>query len=135
MTDREILEKYIDVRDSCLDDSERKQVREMLYDYKDVFSLRDEIGMCLSIEVNIEVTDNSPFFIRPYHVKEEYRIALDKEMRRLCYLGISKEGFLAYSSTVMLILDLKDAFYPLRLPEKSQKYCGILPYFGSALYL
>ena len=53
----------------------------MLYDYKDVFSLRDGIGICLSIEVNIEVTDNSPFFIRPYHVKEEGRVVLDKEMR------------------------------------------------------
>ena len=61
---------------------------EMLYDYKDVLSLRDEIGTCLSIEVNIEVTDNSAFFIRPYHVKVEDRAVLDKEMRRLCYLGI-----------------------------------------------
>ena len=81
MTEREIFEKYIDLRDSCLDDLERKQIMEMLYDYKDMFSLRDEIGTCLSIEVNIEVTDNSPFFIRPYHVKEEDRIVLDKEMR------------------------------------------------------
>ena len=81
MMDREILEKYIDLKDSCLDDLEKKQVMEILYDYKDVFSLRDKIGMCLSIEVNIEVTDNSPFFIRPYHVKEEDRVVLDKEMR------------------------------------------------------
>ena len=36
---------------------------------------------------------------------------------------------------VMSVLDLKDAFYSLRLSEKSQKYCGILPYFGSASYL
>ena len=36
---------------------------EMLYEYKDVFSLRDEIGTCPNIEVNIEVTDSSPFFI------------------------------------------------------------------------
>ena len=86
MMDREILEKYIDLKDSCLDDSERKQVMEMLYDYKDVFSLRDEIGMCLSIEVNIEVPGNPQFFIRPYHVKGEDRAVLDKEMRRLCYL-------------------------------------------------
>ena len=70
---------------------------------KDVFSSRDEIGTCPSIEVNIEVTDNSVSFIRPYHVKEEDRAVLDKEMRRLCYLGILKEGFLAYSSPVMLI--------------------------------
>ena len=28
---------------------------------------------------------------------------LDKEMKRLCYLGIPKKGFSAYSSLVMLI--------------------------------
>ena len=83
MMDWEILDKYIDLRNSCLDDSERRQVMEMLYEYKDAFSLRDEIGTCLNIEVNIQVTDNSPFFIRPYHVKEEDRGVLDKEMRRL----------------------------------------------------
>ena len=103
MMDMEILDKYIDLKESCLEEVERKQVMKMLYKYKDVFSLRDEIGMCPKIEVNIEVTDNSPFFIRPYHVKEEDRAVLDKEMRRLCYLGILKEGFSAYSSTVMLI--------------------------------
>ena len=67
MMDKEILDKYIDLKGSCLDETERKQVMEMLYEYKDVFSLRYEIGMCPNIEVNIEVTDNSPFFIRPYH--------------------------------------------------------------------
>ena len=36
---------------------------------------------------------------------------------------------------VMSVLDLKDAFHSLRLSEKSMKYCGILPYFGSASYL
>ena len=70
----------------------------MLYEYKDVFSLRDEIGMCPSIEVNVEVMDSLPFFIWPYHVKEEDRAVLDKEMRRLCYLGILKEGFSAFQA-------------------------------------
>ena len=36
---------------------------------------------------------------------------------------------------VMSVLHLKDAFHSLRLLEKSKKYCGILPYFGSASYL
>ena len=58
--------------------------------------------MCPSIEVEIYVTDKSPFFIRPYHVKEVKNI-LDKEMKRLYYLGTSKEGFSAYSCPVMLI--------------------------------
>ena len=33
----------------------------MLYKYKEAFSLRDEIGTCPNIEIEIEVTDKSPF--------------------------------------------------------------------------
>ena len=76
---------------------------EMLYKYREAFSLRDEIGTCPNIEVEIDVTGKSTFFIRPYHVKEEDKTLIDKEMKRLCYLGILKEGFLPYSSMVMLI--------------------------------
>ena len=42
-------------------------------------------------------------FIRPYHVKEEDKALINKEMKRLCYLGILKEGFSPYCSLVMLI--------------------------------
>ena len=36
---------------------------------------------------------------------------------------------------MLSVLDLKDTSHSLRLTESSKKYCGILPYFGSALYL
>ena len=183
MTDKEILDKYIGLESSCLNKQDKQKLRNLIYEYKDAFSLRDEIGTCPNIKVEIDVMDNSPFFIRPFHAKEEDKAILDKEMKRLCYLGILKEGFSAYSSLVMLIsrkvtqdkrvvtdfrhlnmriaknnlaypllkdtftllggsksevlsvLDLKDAFHLLRLTENSKKYCGILPYFGSVLYL
>ena len=183
MKDREILDKYIDLDNSCLTRWEKQKLRNLIYEYKDALSLRDEIGTCPNIKVEIDVTDSSPFFIRPFHVREEDKAMLDKEMKRLCYLGILKEGFSAYSSLVMLIsrkmtqdksmvtdfrhlnmriaknnlaypllkdtftllgsskcevlsvLDLKDVFHSLRLTENSKKYCGILPYFGSATYL
>ena len=90
MTDREILEKYIDLGASCLNKEERLKVMDMLYKYKEAFSLRDEIGTFPNIEVEIEVTDKSPFFIRPYHVREEDKVVIDKEMKRLCYMGILK---------------------------------------------
>ena len=83
---------------------EKKQkLRNLIYDYKDAFSLTDEIGMCPNIKVEINVTDNNPFLIRPFHAKEEDKAILDKEMKRLCCLGILKEGFSAYSNLVMLI--------------------------------
>ena len=49
------------------------------------------------------MTDKSPFFIRPYHFREEDKKVTDKEMKCLCYLGILKEEFSPYSSPVMLI--------------------------------
>ena len=103
MTHREILEKYIDLGTSYLNKEERLKVMDMLYKYKEAFSLRDKIGTCPNLKVDIEVTDRSPFFIRPYHVREEDKEVIDKEMKRLCYMGILKEGFSAYSSPVMLI--------------------------------
>ena len=76
---------------------------DMLYKYKEAFSLRDEIGTCPNIEVEIDVTNKSPFFIRPYHIREEDKAFIDKEMKWLCYMGILKERFSAYSNPVMLI--------------------------------
>ena len=52
MTDREILEKYINLNNSCLDKEEKIKVK-----YREAFSLRDEIGTCVNIEVEIDVTN------------------------------------------------------------------------------
>ena len=90
MSDRKIIDKYVDLEQSCLSDSEKKKVMDMLYKYKDTFILKGEIGTSPNIEVEIDVTDKMPFFIRLYHVKEEDKNILDKEMKRLCYLGILK---------------------------------------------
>ena len=50
MMDREILDKYLNLDNSCLTKIEKEQVRDLLYQYKDAFSLRDEIGLCPTIE-------------------------------------------------------------------------------------
>ena len=49
-----------------------------------------------------------------------------------------KDTFLVLGSSrceVLSVLNLKDAFHSLRLSENSKRFCGILPYFGSASYL
>ena len=55
MTDREILDKCINLDNSCLTKEEKNEVRDLLYEYKDAFSLRYEIGLCPNIEVEIDV--------------------------------------------------------------------------------
>ena len=75
MSDEEILRKYINLDNTCLSRKEKEEVMDMLYQYKDAFSLRDEIGTCPNIEVGIEVTDKSPFLLD--------HITLGKKIRKL----------------------------------------------------
>ena len=99
---RNIREVYTYLSNTYIHKEEKEEVMDMLYKYKDAFSLRDEIGTCPNKEVKINITDKSPFFIRPYHIREEHKKVIDKQMKCLCYLGILKEGFSPYSSPVML---------------------------------
>ena len=108
MTDREILENFINLERSCLMEMERKEVMDMLYKYEGAFSLRDEIGNCPNIEIEIDITDKSPYFTRPYHLKED-KALIDKEMKCLCYLGIFKENFSAYSIYPVMLITRKAA--------------------------
>ena len=64
MTDREILKKYINLDNSCLNEEEKVKGMKMLFDYKEAFSLRDEIGTCPNIGVEIDVRQITIFFIR-----------------------------------------------------------------------
>ena len=61
MTDKEIIDKYINLDNSCLTKAEKREVQELIYRYKDAFSLRDEIGTCPNIKVEIDMTDKTPF--------------------------------------------------------------------------
>ena len=103
MTDRECLENYIDLSDSDITEREKEKLYKVLYKYKKAFSLRDEIGLCQSMEVELELRDETPFFIRPFPTKESDKDIADKEMRKGCLLGILKKGMSSYSSPIMLI--------------------------------
>ena len=103
MTDRECLEEFIDLSDSDITATEKKNLYKLLYKYKKAFSLRDEIGLCQSMEMKLELKDESPFFIRPFPIKERDKDIVDKEMRKGCLLGILKKGMRSYSSPIMLI--------------------------------
>ena len=55
MTDRECLEEYIDLSDSDITRIEKKNLYKLLYKYKKAFSLRNEIGLCQNMEVELEL--------------------------------------------------------------------------------
>ena len=80
MTDKETLEKFVELSDSDLSKKEKEQWYKVLLKYKTAFSLGDKIGLCPNME--IELNDAKPFFIRPLPIKEIEKEVCDKEMRK-----------------------------------------------------
>ena len=66
MTDQEILEKYVDLSDSDFNTAEKKSLYKVLLKYKEAYSLRDEIGLCPNMEIELELNDDTPFFINHF---------------------------------------------------------------------
>ena len=101
MTDREILQMKLNLKDSILNEKEKEELLTKVEQFTDVFSLRDEIGTCPFIEVHLKLKDETPFFVRPYPMREEQKKVIQKEMDRLKHLGIIRKGLTGYSSLVV----------------------------------
>ena len=71
--------------------------------YRDAFSLRDEIGACPNLTADIQVIDESPFFVRPFLLSETDKEFMDEQMERLVSLGILSKNSTSHTSPVMLI--------------------------------
>ena len=103
MTDKEILRMKLNLKDSILNEKEKEEFLMKVEQFTDMFSLRDEIGTCPFIEVHLKLKDKTPFFVRPYPMREEQKKVIQKEMDRLKHLGIICKGLTGYSSPVVLV--------------------------------
>ena len=103
MSDKEILCMKLNLKDSVLDEKGKEEFLEKVEQFTDVFSLRDKIGTCPFIEVHLNLKDETPFFVRPYPMREEQKKVIQKEMDRLKHLGIIHKGLTGYSSLVVLV--------------------------------
>ena len=108
-TDREILESAIDLSQSCLTKTQRGEFYDILEEYKDAFSLHDEIGLAPNMQINLELLDKSPFFIQPFSVKEDMKAKINKVISRFVTLGILKKGLSGFSSPAFSILHKNNA--------------------------
>ena len=93
----------LNLKDSVLDEKGKEELLAKVEQFMDVFSLRDEIGTCPFIEVHLKLKDETPFFVRPYPMREEQKKVIQKEIDRLEHLGIIRKGLTSYSSPVVLV--------------------------------
>ena len=103
MTDSEILRMKLNLKDSVLDKKGKEEFLTNVEQFTNIFSLRDEIGTCPFIEVHLKLKDETPFFVRPYPMREEQKKVIQKEIDRLEHLGIIQKRLTHYSSLVVLI--------------------------------
>ena len=103
MTDEEILDKYIDLSNSDLTSDEKETLMNIIKEHKQAFSLRDEIGKCPNIKIDIDIIDDSPFFVRPFPIHEEDKPIMDNYMAKLVSLGILTKNNTTHTSPVMLV--------------------------------
>ena len=111
MTDSEILRMKLNLKDSVLDERGKEEFLKNVEQFTDIFSLRDEIGTCPFIEVHLKLKDETPFFVRPYPMREEQKKVIQKEMDRLKYLGIIQKELTGYSSLVVLVKQKNQNLY------------------------
>ena len=103
MTDEEILDKYIYLSSSNLNTEEKSTLLKIIKSHKEAFSLRDEIGKCPNIKIDIDILDDYPFFVRPFPIHEEDKPLMDKYMAKLVSLGILSKNNTTHTSPVMLV--------------------------------
>ena len=75
----------------------------IIKEHKQAFSLRDEIGQCPNIKIDIDVIDDSPFFVRPFPIHEEDKPIMDRYKAKLVSLGILTKNNTTHTSSVMLV--------------------------------
>ena len=88
MTDKEILRMKLNLKDSVLDEKGKEEFLEKVEQFT---------------EVHLKLKDETPFFVRPYPMREEQKKVIQKEMDRLKHLGIIQKGLTGYSSLVVLV--------------------------------
>ena len=93
----------LNLKDSILDKKGKEEFLTNVEQFTDIFSLRDKIGRCPFIEVQLKLKDETPFFVRPSPMREEQKKVIQKEMDRLEHLGIIRKGLTGYSSPVVLV--------------------------------
>ena len=63
MTDADILRMKLNLADCALDEKGKEDLLAKTENFHDVFSIRNKIGTCPFIEVDLKLKDKTPFFV------------------------------------------------------------------------
>ena len=94
----------LDLSKSELEEEEKKQLTELLWRYKDVFSHSDDdLGRTNVAKHSIITTTNEPVKQRPYRVPYEQRTVIDEHVNDLLKRKLIEPSNSPYSSPVLIV--------------------------------
>ena len=101
--------------------------------------MQDEIGTCPQSQVHLKLSDETPFFVRPYPIREEQKSIVKWEMDWLVNLGIIKKGLTGYSSPVLSVKRKQQNLFRVCtdfkvLNDRLANTNHAFPYYGSPTY-
>ena len=111
MTNEEIIKRDIKLENCALSAENKTQLEHILNKNATAFSLHGEIGDCANYEVDFELTDRSPFYIRPYFISQTQKEHVDREVKKLVQLGVLSPERSAYTSPLMLVKNRNSGKY------------------------
>ena len=104
MTDQEVIDQTMSVDKTSLTcTADKQRLRQLLYKYKEAFSLMDQVGDCTDCEVDFTLSDDKPFMIKPYIVSPADIELVEKEVDKLIKLGVVSVGSSNYTSPLMIL--------------------------------
>ena len=100
-----ILPPDTDLSGTCLDDNQLNQLRNLIFEYKDVFaSTLKELGTVKGFEYHIDTGDHPPIKKQPYRQNPIQREIIQKHLKEMEDAGLIEEGTSPWSAPLCLAL-------------------------------
>lgn len=119
-TNEELLTRDISLDESLLDDDHKKQIRSIILDHSEAFSMFGETGDCKDTKVSISLQEEGGFFIRPFRYSEEDKEIIRQEIGKMVKQGILIRSPATHVSPLLLVKK--------RLKDGSMKYRVVIDY-------
>lgn len=93
-----------DVSKCAFTDPDKERLRNLLYNYRDIFAYKlQDLGRTSLVYHTIDTDENKPIKQRPYRTSPEKREEIDRQVKEMCDQNIAQPSLSPWASPVVLV--------------------------------